>query len=154
LIAHFLDVFLLGFSNLRVVAFLKSASPAAVLELPVVLCESASETPAVLKPNSNSNRYANADTDPNTSIERINLQWGNGIVNGTILISGKSYTVTAQENTITKSVVFSRDGAVVKTDSAIPFDFTWIPGATGTHTFVATPWTAAGGREVAEPLLQ
>ena len=71
---------------------------------------------------------------------------GTPFVNGTNLISGQSYTVTAQANTITKSVVFSRDGGVVKKDSAIPFDYTWTPTAPGTHTLIATPWDSAAGK--------
>ena len=52
-------------------------------------------------------------TDLNASIERINLQWGTPFVNGTILISGRSYTITAQANARTQSVVFKRDGDIV-----------------------------------------
>src|SRR5207248_752780 len=70
---------------------------------------------------------------------------GTPFVNGTNLISGRSYTITAHANAATHSVVFKRDGAIVKTDSAIPFDFTWTPGVIGTHTFVATPWSSTGG---------
>jgi len=71
---------------------------------------------------------------------------GSPFVNGTNLILGQTYTVTAQANTITKSVVFSRDGGVVKTDSAIPFDLTFTPVALGTHTLAATPWDSKAGK--------
>src|SRR5437667_2468765 len=67
-------------------------------------------------------------------------------VNITNLTYGQSYTVTAQANTNTQSVVFSRDGAVVNTDSASPFDFTWTPTSVGTHTFAATPWSSTAGK--------
>jgi hypothetical protein len=70
---------------------------------------------------------------------------GTPFVNGTNLIKGQGYTITAQANNITQSVVFSRDGGVVKTDSAIPFDFTWTPTLIGTHTLIAAPWSSTGG---------
>src|SRR4029077_19331752 len=66
-------------------------------------------------------------------------------VNGTNLISGQSYTVTAQAKTSTRSVVFRRDRAVVQTDSAAPFDFMSTPTSIGNHTFVVTPWSSTGG---------
>ena len=71
---------------------------------------------------------------------------GGAFVNGTNLTYGQTYTVTAQANTSTQSVVFSRDGAVVKTDSGSPFDFTWTPTSIGTHTFVAAPWSSPAGK--------
>src|SRR5204862_5795100 len=71
---------------------------------------------------------------------------GGAFVNGTNLTYGQRYTVTAQANSSTQSVVFSRDGGVVKTDSASPFDFTWTPTSAGTHTFVATPWSSTAGK--------
>jgi hypothetical protein len=76
------------------------------------------------------------------------LTYNGGIafVDGTNLTSGNNYTVTAPANNITRSVVFRRDGAVVRTDSAIPFDFTWTPTSKGTHTLVATPWSSTGGK--------
>src|SRR5204863_8369994 len=70
---------------------------------------------------------------------------GTPFVNGTNLISGRSYTITAHANATTHSVVFKNSGTIVKTDSAIPFDFTVTPGTIGTHTFVATPWSSTGG---------
>jgi hypothetical protein len=70
---------------------------------------------------------------------------GTPFVNGTNLISGTSYTITAQANANTRSVVFTKDGSTVKQDSAAPFDFTWTPTQLGNHTFAATPWSSTGG---------
>jgi hypothetical protein len=76
------------------------------------------------------------------------LTYNGGVpfVNGTTLTYGQSYTVTAQADTLTKSVVFSRDGGVVRTDSASPFDITFTPTSVGTHTLGATPWSATAGK--------
>ena len=79
------------------------------------------------------------------ALSGLTYNGGTPFVNGTNLISGRSYTITAQANATTQSVVFKRDGTIVKTDSATPFDFTWTPGVIGTHTFVATPWSSTGG---------
>src|SRR4029453_5042321 len=85
---------------------------------------------------------------PNSSqpaLSGLTYNGGRAFVNGTNLTQGTSYTVTAQPNTSTQSVVFKRgDGAVVKTDSATPFDFTWTPTSIGKHSFIATPWSATG----------
>ena len=67
-------------------------------------------------------------------------------MDGTHLTNGQQYTVVAQADTNTKSVVFKRDGTIVKTDSSAPFEFTWTPTSLGTHTFAATPWSSTGGK--------
>ena len=79
--------------------------------------------------------------------QRSGLTYNGGtpFVNGTNLIQGRSYTVTAQANATTPSVAFKRDRALVYTDSAAPFDFTWTPTALGNHTFAATPWSSPNG---------
>jgi hypothetical protein len=82
---------------------------------------------------------------PTPALRRLTYNGGTPFVNGTNLTRGTRYTVTAQANTSTRSVVFNKDGVVVKRDSAIPFDFTWTPMVIGTHTFVATPWSSIGG---------
>ena len=79
------------------------------------------------------------------ALSGLTYNGGTPFVNGTNLISGRSYTITAQANATTQSVVFKKDGTIVKTDSATPFDFTWTPSVIGTHTFVATPWSSTGG---------
>ena len=79
------------------------------------------------------------------ALSGLTYNGGTPFVNGTILISGRSYTITAQANARTQSVVFKRDGSIVRTDSATPFDYTWTPGVIGTHTIVATPWSSTGG---------
>src|SRR5437588_10341409 len=79
------------------------------------------------------------------ALSGLTYNGGIAFVNGTNLTSGQSYTITAQANTSTRSVVFSRDGGVVKTDSASPFDFTTTPSVLGNHTFAATPWSSVGG---------
>lgn len=79
------------------------------------------------------------------AVRGLTYNGGKPFVNGTNLISKTSYTVTAQTNSNVQSVVFSRDGTVVGTDSATPFDFTWTPTLKGTHTFTATPWSSTLG---------
>ena len=75
------------------------------------------------------------------------LTYNNGIpfVDGTNLTRRTRYTVTAQANASTQSVVFNIDGSNVKADSALPFDVTFRANALGPHTFVATPWSARRG---------
>jgi Peptidase family M28/Bacterial Ig domain len=81
------------------------------------------------------------------AVRGLSYNGGTPFVNGTNLTKGKSYTVTAQTNSTTQSVVFSRDGSVVfGTDSASPFSFTWTPTLIGTHTFTATPWSSTEGK--------
>jgi hypothetical protein len=88
---------------------------------------------------------ATSTVTPTPVLRRLTYNGGMPFVNGTNLTRGTRYTVTAQANTSTRSVVFNKDGVVVKRDSAIPFDFTWTPMVIGTHTFVATPWSSIGG---------
>ena len=83
---------------------------------------------------------------PTPALSGLTYNGAMAFVDGTNLTSGNSYTVTAQANNTARSVVFRRDGAVVKTDSAIPFDFTSTPTSKGTHTLVATPWSSTGGK--------
>ena len=97
-------------------------------------------------PADNSATESTTIATPTPALSGLTYNGGIAFVNGTNLIKGRSYTVTAQANTNTQSVVFSRDGAVVKTDSATPFDFTWTPTSLGTHTFVATPWSSTAGQ--------
>jgi outer membrane protein assembly factor BamB len=82
---------------------------------------------------------------PTPALRRLTYNGGVPFINGTNLIRGTRYTVTAEANRYTQSVVFNRDGRNVKTDSAIPFDYTFTPTAIGTHTLVATPWSSIGG---------
>jgi hypothetical protein len=82
---------------------------------------------------------------PTPNVRRLLYNGGMPFVNGTNLVRGTRYTVTAETNPYTLSAVFERDRLSVKTDSATPFDFTWTPMAIGTHTFVATPWSSSGG---------
>jgi hypothetical protein len=88
---------------------------------------------------------------PTPALSGLTYNGGRPFVNGTSLIRGTSCTVTADANTYTQSVVFNRDGRNVKTDSAIPFNFTWTPMAIGTHTFGATPWSSIGGTGTSGP---
>jgi hypothetical protein len=81
---------------------------------------------------------------PTPALSGLTYNGGTPFVDGTSLIRGTSYTVTAHANTNTQSVVFNRDGGV-KTDSVTPFDLTWRPNVIGTHTLVATPWSSIGG---------
>jgi len=83
---------------------------------------------------------------PTPALTGLTYNGGLTFVDGTNLTRGSSYTVTAQANNSTRSVVFGRDSSVVKTDSASPFDFTWTPTSMGSHTLVATPWSSTGGK--------
>src|SRR5207248_459889 len=82
---------------------------------------------------------------PTLALSGLTYNGGTPFVNGTNLISGTSYTVTAQANASTRSVVFKRDGSTVKTDSTTPFDVTLTPTALGNHTLAATPWSSTNG---------
>jgi hypothetical protein len=81
------------------------------------------------------------------------LTYNNAVpfIDGTNLTQRTRYTVTAQANSLTQSVVFNIDGSNVKTDSARPFDVAFRPTALGPHTFVATPWSAPRGRGISGP---
>jgi len=81
------------------------------------------------------------------------LTYNNGIpfVDGTNLTRRTRYTVTAQANTSTQSVVFNIDGSNVRTDSALPFDVTFKSNVLGPHTFIATPWSALRGTGTSGP---
>jgi len=89
---------------------------------------------------------ATPTASPTPALSGLTYNGGTPFVNGTNLTLGRSYTITAQANANTRSVVFNKDGLIVKTDSATPFDFTWTPGGLGTHTFVATPWSSTAGK--------
>jgi hypothetical protein len=86
-----------------------------------------------------------ATPTPTPALSGLTYNGGTPFVDGTNLIQGTGYTVTAHANTNTQSVVFNKNGVIVKRDSATPFDFTWTPNRIGTHTFVATPWSSIGG---------
>jgi hypothetical protein len=83
---------------------------------------------------------------PIPALRGLTYNGGTPFVNGTNLTKGTRYTVTAQTNSNTQSVVFSRDGVVVGTASATPFASTWTPAFIGTHTFTATPWSSTEGK--------
>jgi PQQ enzyme repeat len=88
---------------------------------------------------------------PTPALSGLTYNGGTPFVEGTSLIQGTSYTVTAPANAYTQSVLFSRDGLPPRVDSAIPFDYTWRPNAIGTHTLVATPWSSVGGTGTSGP---
>jgi Peptidase family M28/Fibronectin type III domain len=83
---------------------------------------------------------------PTPEVRALTYNQGTLFVNGTNLIEGTTYTVTAQTNSKTRSVVFTRDGSVVSIASATPFAFTWAPFIVGKHTFTATPWSSTEGK--------
>jgi hypothetical protein len=76
---------------------------------------------------------------PAPVLSGLTYKGGTAFVNGTTLTKGKSYTVTAQANRNTKSVVFKRHAIVKKKDSATPNDVTLAQILIRTHTFLATP---------------
>src|SRR5204863_8527300 len=67
------------------------------------------------------------------ALSGLTYNGGTPFVNGTNLISGRSYTITAHANATTQSVVFKKDGNIVKTDSATPFDYAYTPSGIGPH---------------------
>ena len=83
------------------------------------------------------------------------LTYNNGIpfVDGTNLTRRTRYTITAQANALTQSVVFNIDGTDVKTDSALPFDVPFKSNVVGPHTLIATPWSARRGTGTSGPPL-
>ena len=85
-------------------------------------------------------------TPSGPALSGLTYNGGAAFVNGTNLIAGTSYTITAQANANTRSVVFAIDGGTVRsTDSTAPFTFNWKPTTVGSHTFSATPWSSTGG---------
>ena len=69
-------------------------------------------TPTPTHTYSNAYAYSVPRRHATPALSGLTYNGGIAFVNGTNLISGRSYTVTAQANTNTQSVVFSRDGAV------------------------------------------
>jgi hypothetical protein len=96
-------------------------------------------------PTSTPSPTATATPTSTPAVRQLTYNEGMPFVNGTNLVRGTRYTVTAQTNIYTSSVVFNLGVHIVKTDSATPFDFTWTPMVIGNHTFVATPWSSIGG---------
>ncbi len=84
---------------------------------------------------------------PTTAPALTGLTYNGGtpFVDGTSLTKGTRYTIVAHANAATQSVVFNKDGADVKTDSATPFNYRFRPQRVGPHIFVATPWSSPGG---------
>jgi hypothetical protein len=81
-------------------------------------------------------------------ISGLTYNGGTPFINGTTLTKGTTYTVKAQTNSKTESVVFTRDGSVVSVDSETPFAFTWAPTLVGSHTFTVTPWSSTEGKGI------
>src|SRR4030095_1067630 len=69
---------------------------------------------------------------------------GKPFINETSLTAGKPHTIVVTGNASTVTVVFIRDGTVVRTDTAKPFDFTWTPNVMGEHTFAFQPKASSG----------
>jgi peptidase M28-like protein/fibronectin type III domain protein/Big-like domain-containing protein len=89
------------------------------------------------------------------ALRGLTYNGGMPFADGTILTKGTSYTVTAQANSNTQSVVFTREGGVVLgIDSAFPFDVTWTPTILGTHTLTVTPWSSAQGKGTRGPSIR
>ena len=83
---------------------------------------------------------------PTPAVRALTYNGGKPFVNGTNLTKGTSYTVTAQTNSNTQSVVFSREGGIVLGTASAPlFDVTWTPTIIGPHTLTAIPWSSTDG---------
>jgi hypothetical protein len=76
----------------------------------------------------------------------LKLTYDNGKVlfNGTQIIQGTTHLLTAQGNTSTHTIVFKRDGAIVQTDTSIPFNWSWKPTVIGFHTVTIVPKNSSG----------
>ena len=73
---------------------------------------------------------------------------GTPFVDGTNLVAGTNYTITAQADSHTQSIIFTTKGASA-TDSLPSFAFTFTtPTTSGTYTFSATPWNWVNGTGV------
>ncbi len=74
------------------------------------------------------------------------LTYNNGkpFVSGIEVPSGGTYTITAQVNNATRSIIWKRDGNP-QTDSTAPYNFVWKPTVLGAHTFVVRPYARTNG---------
>src|SRR5262249_51470435 len=86
-----------------------------------------------------------AAAPPTAVLSGLTYNGGTPFANGTTLIAGTSYTITAQANTDTISVVFRQDGSTKSTVSLPPFSWTTKPSARGGHTLTVTPWNWIAG---------
>src|SRR6266566_897717 len=77
------------------------------------------------------------------------LTYEGGAFDGAELTLGSTYTVTAAANSSTLSVIFVRDNALVKTDSAVPYDWTFTTTNLGPHVLHVTPYSSTNGTGIA-----
>jgi outer membrane biosynthesis protein TonB len=81
---------------------------------------------------------------PTPQVLNMTRDGGAPFVDGSILAGNISHLITVNTDPSTIKVIEKRDGTVVKTDTAAPFDYGWTPTAVGIHTFEAIPSNAAG----------
>lgn len=88
---------------------------------------------------------------PKPVISALAYDGGKPFVSGVELDSGTQYTVTATVNSYTASIVWKRDGNIMKTDSTAPFDYTWTPTSLGAHTFEVIPYSGVNASGTVGP---
>ena len=72
----------------------------------------------------------------------VNQNTGMPFVDGSTLVAGAPVTVQAICTAPTSSVVFSKDGVLMKSDVTDPYSFTWSP-VVGAHIMAARPWNGS-----------
>jgi hypothetical protein len=77
------------------------------------------------------------------------LTYQGGAFDGAELTLGSTYTVTAAANSYTLSVIFIRDNVLVKTDSAVPYNWTFTTTSLGPHVLHVTPYSSTSGTGIA-----
>ena len=85
---------------------------------------------------------------PDTTPPTVTLSPPSGSVTSPVTL-----TAEAQDNVKIAKVEFYRTGALVRTDSASPYTYTWSPSKVGaTHTFTAKAYDAAGNVGASPPI--
>jgi Galactose oxidase-like, Early set domain/Fibronectin type III domain/Glyoxal oxidase N-terminus len=77
------------------------------------------------------------------------LTYQGGAFDGAQLTLGSTYTVTAAANSYTLSVIFVRDNVLVKTDSAVPYNWNFTTTNLGPHVLHVTPYSSTSGTGIA-----
>ena len=83
---------------------------------------------------------------PTPLLSGLTYNGGTPFVDGTNLITGTTYTITAQASSNTQSVVFATNGKTAATVSLAAFSFTFTaPANTAAYILTVTPWSWVQG---------
>ena len=83
---------------------------------------------------------------PTPRLSGLTYNGGTPFVDGTNLITGTTYTITAQASSNTQSVVFATNGKTAATVSLAAFSFTFTaPANTAAYILTVTPWSWVQG---------